>query len=346
MLVFRVDANDSISAGHVRRCLAIANTWRSKGGECFFVSADDGASPFIESEGFPLEVLESDWTDLESELPAVRRLLRPYSGSVFLVDSYQITSRYVRELANMASVGYLGTKRLVSPELRLLANYSLNIDDDFYCRSYGKKCRLLLGPAYAPLRQGFFRVPRGVRRHVRSILPTTGNADAEGVTGVIIDSLLPTLLQERIRLRVVIGPLNASKRQLHKRYSNCEQVELLENVTNMAVLMRECDIAVSACGTTLYELAACGVPTVGFSMVPEQDANGETDKLKELGVIEYAARAYDGIATCAAAVRNKVESLVHDAVRREALSKSFHELIDGLGCERICDEISRLEAMR
>jgi UDP-2,4-diacetamido-2,4,6-trideoxy-beta-L-altropyranose hydrolase len=291
-------------------------------------------------------VLESDWTDLESELPAVRRLLRPYSGSVFLVDSYQITSRYVRELANMASVGYLGTKRLVSPELRLLANYSLNIDDDFYCRSYGKKCRLLLGPAYAPLRQGFFRVPRGVRRHVRSILLTTGNADAEGVTGVIIDSLLPTLLQERIRLRVVIGPLNASKRQLHKRYSNCEQVELLENVTNMAVLMRECDIAVSACGTTLYELAACGVPTVGFSMVPEQDANGETDKLKELGVIEYAARAYDGIATCAAAVRNKVESLVHDAVRREALSKSFHELIDGLGCERICDEISRLEAMR
>lgn len=104
---------------------------------------------------------------------------------------------------------------------------------------------------------------------VRSILLTTGNADAEGVTGVIIDSLLPTLLQERIRLRVVIGPLNASKRQLHKRYSNCEQVELLENVTNMAVLMRECDIAVSACGTTLYELAACGVPTVGFSMVPE-----------------------------------------------------------------------------
>ena len=77
MLVFRVDANDSISAGHVRRCLAIANTWRSKGGECFFVSADDGASPFIESEGFPLEVLESDWTDLESELPAVRRLCCP-----------------------------------------------------------------------------------------------------------------------------------------------------------------------------------------------------------------------------------------------------------------------------
>lgn len=58
MIVFRVDANGSISAGHVMRCLAIAEEASGRGIDCLFVSADEGALPFVSDRGFRCEVLD------------------------------------------------------------------------------------------------------------------------------------------------------------------------------------------------------------------------------------------------------------------------------------------------
>ena len=50
-------------------------------------------------------------------------------------------------------------------------------------------------------------------------------------------------------------------------------VRVLRGLTDLAPLMREADLVVSAAGTTLYELCAVGVPTVAVPIVDNQLAN-------------------------------------------------------------------------
>lgn len=343
MLIIRADANEFISAGHIMRCLAIAQEWHRRGGDCLFVSSDAGAARFVESKGFRCIALNSNWKDLNGEISAMQRIVRGHGRPALLVDTYSITARYIEALSPFAAVGYMGTKRIISNRLAFLINYSVNIDEVLYDRlAEGGNCRMLLGPRYAPLRKGFQdHRPRSTEK-VRNILLTTGNGDAIGITTPIIEALMPLLDANGARIKVVIGSLFSNKDELYNRFAHAIGVELLADVDDMAPLMLGSDVAVSACGTTLYELAACGVPTVGFSLVPEQDSNGETDCLMSKGVIEYAGRAYEDKDACISSLRAAVASLVNDAARRDSLARAFHELIDGNGVVRICNVLEEL----
>lgn len=55
--------------------------------------------------------------------------------------------------------------------------------------------------------------------------------------------------------------------EIEKAYSN---VFIHQNVLNMAEIMTMCDIAVSACGSTMYELCACGLPIITYSVADNQ----------------------------------------------------------------------------
>mgnify|MGYP002226996556 CR=1 FL=1 len=47
-------------------------------------------------------------------------------------------------------------------------------------------------------------------------------------------------------------------------------LRLYEHVAQMAELMQRCDLAVSAAGTTLFELCSAGTPAVSFTMADNQ----------------------------------------------------------------------------
>ena len=343
VLVLRVDANAAISAGHSKRCLAIAREWRRRGGRCLFVCADQGTVPFVDAEGFEHAVLGTDWKNLDEEIPLMSGVLATYNQPLLLIDTYQVTPTYVKALAPLAVAGYLGTKRIPTDDLRFLINYSVAADKADY-KHANAGCMLLMGPSYAPLREEFHVRSESSRDgKFKSILLTTGNTDAPGMVPALIEELAPRLASAGILLKVVVGPMFVRRDLLLEKWFRHPVVELLDGVSDMAALMRSCDLAISACGTTLYELAACGVPTVGFSLVPEQDAGGETEVLNRLGVIEYAGRAYEDRRMCVAAVCNAVARLMDDAPRRALLAHMFHALVDGRGCARICDELERLE---
>ena len=52
----------------------------------------------------------------------------------------------------------------------------------------------------------------------------------------------------------------------------------------MLRIMSKCDITISACGSTLYELAALGMPTLGIIVAENQRKIGE--KMDSVGMIE------------------------------------------------------------
>ena len=101
-----------------------------------------------------------------------------------------------------------------------------------------------------------------------------------------------------------------------------------------------CDIAITAGGTTLYELCATGVPSIAFTM-----ADNQVDFTKSFH--EHEAICYVGDARSDNALaRNlaaRLFSILPDKALRTRLSANARKLVDGRGAERIADAIINLK---
>ncbi|GFI65385.1 hypothetical protein IMSAG185_00984 [Lachnospiraceae bacterium] len=104
--------------------------------------------------------------------------------------------------------------------------------------------------------------------------------------------------------------------------------------------MAECDIAVTAGGTTVYELAAVGVPFICFSCAENQEA-----------LTEYVGRT--GIAGAAGAYHREPERMFENLSRlfdsmvshreiRERFSRAEQGMVDGGGAERLANALEQL----
>ncbi len=343
MVFFRSDANSVISGGHIMRCLAIAKSAMSLGMACCFLVADENPVEILQEHEIPFVILHSDWQDLSGEIDKVREILKHERDPILLIDTYSVTKSYVDALRPYACIAYLGSKRESLGKLDLLINYSTDIDYDFYQEAYGKETTLLLGPAYAPLRDEFHRAAAVVKQKAERILLTTGNSDPLHIVPELLRALLPALSGQKILLECVVGRFYDNREQLFLEFDGCASVILHENMQSMSELMKRCDIAVSANGTTVYELSAIGLPVISFALTEEQVRSAEA--LSELGVIDYCGRAYEDKTGCVASVVNQVLRYLAEPEARLKLAERAHSFIDGRGCQRITDALNQLRPM-
>ena len=103
--------------------------------------------------------------------------------------------------------------------------------------------------------------------------------------------------------------------------------------------MSGADLAISASGQTLYELARCGTPTIAFCSGPDQIHN--LTALAKANVVWNAGDAASH--HWARDIGAAITALIGDTARRAAMSKTGQTLIDGLGAERL---VSALESLR
>lgn len=107
MLYIRVDMNDKIATGHVMRCLAVADAARMKGEDTTFILADWQAVELLRQRGYEFVVLHSQWDDMEGELFELQKVIDKYQMKRLLIDSYQVTKRYLKALKECVEIFYI-----------------------------------------------------------------------------------------------------------------------------------------------------------------------------------------------------------------------------------------------
>ena len=340
MVFFRTDSNSVIAGGHIMRCMAIAKAIKNSGEKVCFLIADENPAPVLSDAGIDYIVLHTDWQDLMTDVDQVKSFLKKENNPILLIDTYSITKKYVDALKPFAKLVYLGSKAEFLGDLDLLINYSTDIDYGFYQRNYSERTTLLLGPAFAPLREEFQNADMHYGKKLKRILLTTGNTDRDHMVGGVLGVLLPLIEGTEIVIDVIIGRMFDEKESLRKKYDNNQHVCFHENVKSMSSLMKDCNLAISANGTTVYELSAIGLPSITFAIVPEQIRSAEA--LSELGVVDYCGRSYEDQARCLKAIYNRVSYYLEHNDEMIKLAQRAHELIDGNGCKKIVDMILQL----
>ncbi|WP_339929923.1 hypothetical protein [uncultured Brevundimonas sp.] len=253
LLVIFTEGGRARGLGHVSRCSAYARYRMAQGGRVLWLlDGDDLATAMIADCG---EVRIGAWQDDPAALPD----LRP---AVAIVDSYRVSPAVVAAIAGQATTPVFidDLQRLAYP--RGLVIYPAL--DPAPLRPDGAEW--LTGPLWQPLRPAFWNVAmRGpVRPVVERILVILGGSDVHDLGAVIVRQVADAFPAARIDWVTGDGPAPPPPGVImHRRLSD----------QAMAALMLEADLAVSAAGTTTFELARCGVPTVLLGVADNQQPN-------------------------------------------------------------------------
>ena len=343
LVYFRTDGNSHIATGHLVRCLSIADACFSLGMKvCFLVSDHESKALFQSFDPacrFPVRILETaSYDDLEKELPELLSILSD-SRQFFFLDSYYVTEHYLSAVRIAAKVAYLDDLQLFDYPADLLINYDVIPESRSasYQAAYQNAARTLLGASYTPLRAQFTNLQPYCRDRVSNILVTTGGSDPYHFCLRLIAAFRENSFLHLCQLHVVVGRLNEDKDKLYKLADELPFLQLHENVSDMASLMASCDLAVSAAGTTLYELCAAGVPSIGFCLADNQLTAAKA--FDEAGAIPCAGDIRRSCDEVLGNVMNFVTYMSENSKKRKAALETMRQLVDGKGAVRIAEAL-------
>ncbi len=289
MIAIRADANKEIATGHIMRCMSIADRLCDLGQKPIFITADNSAKDLIASKGYNSICLNTIWNNMNSETEKILRVIKESNINTLLVDSYYVTKEYLESLNRVIKVFYIDDLDMFEYPVDTVINYSIYADKFDYENRYkklGMNTKFLLGCQYVQLRKEFENVSYKFREVVKNILITTGGTDNYNIAGMLSEMFVRQEWIKDITIHVIEGAYNANHEILEKLSVEYGNIKLHKNVQNMAELMVECDIAISAGGSTLYELCACGVPTISVSFADNQLEN--VKRFDKEGLIIYA----------------------------------------------------------
>jgi UDP-2,4-diacetamido-2,4,6-trideoxy-beta-L-altropyranose hydrolase len=331
-VVFRADGSPSIGAGHVMRCLALAEALgRNPHSVGFAASAETFTtvaalrcaewSHLVLTGGMECEpgIIARQWPNGVDVLvldhygrgASFERACRPWANRIVVLDDLADREHDADVLVNAGAGTALAYRGLVSDA-----------------------CRVLVGPQFAVVRDDFRRaradsLTRRDGRSVERILVGFGQTDPENATALALDAL--QLAGFSGEVDVVLGGAAPHLAQVRKKVAGRASLHI--DTSDMPALLASADLAMGAAGTMAWERCCVGLPSIVVMTAENQRAN--VAELAKAGAI-LDAGLIDG---------NAIPRL-RDALRRVLgggalieLANRAAELVDGHGAERLLTAI-------
>ena len=345
-LVIRADAGTITGTGHLMRCIALAQTWHERGGCVTFLShcQSEALQQRIIKEGFEFVFVERPHPDL-ADLHQVLDLLKNFrkgKGSPWVVlDGYHFDTIYQK------SIRESGSRLLVIDDHNHLPKYKAdillnqNIGAELIPYNCDLKTVKLVGPKYALLRTEFLCWKDRVHKQSedqRKILVTLGGADPDNITLKVLRALLRTRLNG-FGVDVIVGPANPHIKELEFEIKSAfkrsvplaNSIHLLSSV-NMPEIMAMTDVAISAGGSTCWELCFLGKPFL--VLIAAENQRGIARGLDEAGTAICLGWHQDVTVN---QIKTNLERLLNDTQGRVELSTKGQKIVDGQGRYRVLD---------
>lgn len=339
MIGFRVDANEKIASGHLMRCIAVAIECIRRGEKCIFLLAEEKGTERLRENHIPYRVLNTKWNNLEAETEIMKQIIKEEKLNWLVVDSYQATISYLAYLEQLVPVLYFDDMGEEVYPVSIVLHYGPWEEEKDYQKKYdGTGTKVLVGMQYIPLRDEFLASERREPHREKSILVTTGGTDPYNVTGKLLEACSMRKEFQLYDFEVIVGSMNQYEEELIRMSEKNSHIFLHKNVRNISEYMRRCELAVSAGGTTLFELCACQIPTVCFAFADNQSAFVQAMGKRRMMCLAGDAREE-------AAIWEKIcEQLIFlqkDQKTRNEYISNMSKFVDGRGVVRIADFLCR-----
>lgn len=350
MILFRADGNSKIGTGHIMRCLSIADELRIVEREIVFILADNSMASVIENRGYKVIILNSDYQNLINELDQLINIINTEKPSTIILDSYYVTMTYLEHLRKLTRTVYIDDIASFPYPVDLLVNYNIyafEMNYDNLYKNVDDKPTILLGPSFIPLRAMFRNLERHKQKEkVQDVLISTGGSDSLHISLSLLRNILKCN-DMLYRYHFLLGALNKDKEEIYNLSDKQSNIILHENVTDMKSLISSMDIVVSAAGSTLYEICACGVPMITYVLADNQisGANSFNNMGLAINIGDLRNKSGKLDIDCelnmdsVEAIIKTINELANNYKLRCEMSAEMQKIVDGLGAERISYKI-------
>lgn len=273
---------------------------------------------------------ESDYKDnFHSDLQRTIRILQDNSILNIVIDHYSIDIDWELGLRN----------QMPNAKLVIIDDLARHHSCDFLFDSkpvklkrysdLPKHAKVFEGPQFAMLSEEYIGAYTPPKKRDKCILISLGGGgDLNSIyeyTKILIhsDSLKDTFID------VVIGPSAIGVEPLISLSKDNTRLRLIRNQNSLLPFFKTCGLFVGALGTSLYELSACGTPSLTFSIA--QNQNNDISDLESLGHFFHL----NSLPNVPQKLASLTEVLFSQRSRITDLVKSASVTVDGLGAERV-----------
>ena len=316
-IYIRADGGRSIGMGHIMRMLVLGKQLKKKN-EVIFLCREDNRGTY--KAGIE-KIKENDFDVIKLDscnvIRSIATIQNKSKADMLITDSYDVNTEYFNELKKVFPIsGYIDDVNKCYMNVDFLINQNINAKYMDYSKTTPMYTKLFLGPKYSMIRDEFkiYESNKVIKKaDVEDILLTLGGMDCNENTLKVLRRI--SRLRQRIHVALGSAFDKRVKESLYSYKKDYTNIYLYENA-NMSALMNKCGIAISACGSTLYELCAMKVPAIGIILADNQ---------KEFGMMM------------------KKEKIIFDVfdienVENEEFSKSVDKLVRSDGIRRLIKE--------
>lgn len=351
-VLFRVDGSQRIGMGHIIRCLSLAKELENAGVEVAFIIKHKEGENKVISSGFKVFRIPCEMKDMEDseegffygkpedlieESGYIVNLISDFKPNLLIIDSYNVSMDFFSELRQNIKTVYIDDINSFNYPVEMIINGNINAKELNYSKHTTSE-QMLLGIEYNMIRNEFKDLPkRIVAKKITQIMITTGGSDSFGLSQKLAKWILTNSEFENIQINLIVGSAFSNKSELNKLAFEYKNLILHENPEKISQIMFRSDIAISSGGSTLYELCACGTPTLSFVLADNQQ--GIVMRMNELGLVQSIGW-YNELEE--ERLTSSLSNLIKNFEKRKEISANGQKLVDGNGCSRIVEKLLQM----
>ncbi|MDC3332900.1 UDP-2,4-diacetamido-2,4,6-trideoxy-beta-L-altropyranose hydrolase [bacterium] len=333
-IIIRVDANSDIGAGHLMRCICLADALVNIGFDVRFVVASLSMPEFLTR--FFVEYLSDCIVASPQDSEQTLKIIAQSGAAAIVLDGYAFDESYRQKMQSQCAVICFDDESGSEP---ITADWLINASPCSHTMGYQQRApsaKLLLGETYIMLADSYLSQVQSLlaaNAKRERLLVCFGGADTDQNTLPFLHLLADANVVSPDCVDVVCGAM-VKDWQSVEAFCLKAGYQFYVDHRDMPSLMKRSAVAVVAAGSMLYELAYMGVPALAVIVADNQRPNAEF--FQDHGVAHCIdAERYNNQSSLLMAVGMQLKQLWGDMRRRHAMSLKGLRLCDGGGASRI-----------
>lgn len=304
-ILILTEGGKNIGFGHLTRCISLYQAFfEKKITPELLINGDTSLLPLLSNENYQI----LNWLKKETQLFEMIK-----SDNIIIIDSYLAKKDIYDRISEITN----GKLAMIDDFNRLEYPKGMVVNPGIYGDKFDYSKRndtvYLLGKEFIILRQEFWNIgERDINENIKNILITFG--------GINDNFTLRTKLINYLKDRFDFNFITTG----HKNKVGANK---------MRDWMLKADICISGGGQTTYELARCGLPTIGICFAENQ--LGNLEGWSNIGFLEFVGWYNDKN------LFEKIEEALKklDYEKRIKMSQIGQGLVDGQGARRVVKNI-------